>query len=54
MDFTRPDGIDPNLLNHAIWYADTGFRKPYPGESRVLLPAEVAGVANHVGGQDDD
>ena len=43
MDFTHPDAIDDRLLNHAIWYADTGFRKPYPGESRVLLPSEVHG-----------
>jgi hypothetical protein len=43
MDFTRPDGIDDQLLNHAIWYADHGFATPYPGESRVLLPTEVTG-----------
>ena len=41
MDFTHPDGIDPDLLNHAIWYAGHGFVTPYPGEQRVLLPAEV-------------
>jgi hypothetical protein len=53
MDFSRPDGIDDQLLNHAIWYADHGFRTPYPGESRVLLPAEVSRFANRVGGPED-
>ena len=41
MDFSRPDGIDPQLLNHAIWYAGHDFTTPYPGEARVLLPSEV-------------
>ena len=41
MDFSRPDGIDDQLLNHAIWYAGHDFTRPYPGESRVLLPSEV-------------
>ena len=41
MDFGRPDGIDDQLLNHAIWYAGHDFTTPYPGESRVLLPSEV-------------
>ncbi len=54
MDFTHPDAIDDQLLNHAIWYADTGFTVPYPGEPRVLLPAEVSKVTNHLpGGRDD-
>lgn len=37
----KPDVADPNLLNHAIWYSTTGFSKPYPGESRVMLPKDV-------------
>ena len=31
------------LLNRAIWYSTRGFDKPYPGDARVLLPAEVHG-----------
>lgn len=41
MDFTHPDAIDDQLLNHAIWYAGHGFTTPYPGERRVLLPEEI-------------
>jgi hypothetical protein len=33
---------DPNKLNHAIWYSATGFKHPYPGESRLLRPTEVS------------
>jgi hypothetical protein len=33
---------DPNKLNHAIWYSATGFKRPYPGESRLLHPTEVS------------
>jgi hypothetical protein len=47
MDFTRPDAIDDQLLNHAIWYAGKGFSKPYPGEDRVLSPREVGRFVNH-------
>lgn len=49
MDFSRVDAIDDRLLNHAIWYAGHHFSTPYPGESRVLLPAEVsAGPVNRM------
>jgi YVTN family beta-propeller protein len=54
MDFTHPDAIDDQLLNHAIWYADKGFTTPYPGESRVLWPSEVVvGSVNVITGRDD-
>ena len=43
MDFTREDHVDADLMNHAVWYASTGFARPYPGESRVRTPAEVSG-----------
>ncbi len=42
--FARPqkaDSQDPNLLNHAIWYATKGFNTPYPGDKRVLFPRQV-------------
>ena len=56
MDFSRPDAVDDSLLNHAVWYASTGFARPYPGDTRVLLPAEVLrGAVNHrvLGALDD-
>lgn len=36
-----PDQVDHNLLNHAIWYASTGYTRPYPGEKQVLSPTRV-------------
>jgi hypothetical protein len=36
-----PDAQDPNLLNRATWYSTRGFNVPYPGDDRVLWPAEV-------------
>jgi hypothetical protein len=35
------DIADPNLLNHAIWYTDTHYSKPFPGEKRLLYPSEL-------------
>jgi YVTN family beta-propeller protein len=35
------DLADPNLLNHAIWYTNTHFSKPFPGEKRVLYPSQL-------------
>ena len=35
------DIADPNLLNHAIWYTDTHYSKPFPGEKRLLYPNEL-------------
>ncbi len=37
----EPDIADPNLLNHAIWYATKGFSIPYPGERRVFYPKQL-------------
>jgi hypothetical protein len=37
----KPDIADPNLLNHAIWYATKGFSVPYPGESAVFFPNKL-------------
>jgi hypothetical protein len=38
----KPDIAPANLLNHAIWYVNTNFSKPYPGEKKVLYPKQLA------------
>jgi hypothetical protein len=38
---TPPDQADWNVLDHAIWYATKGYGTPYPGDQKVLTPAEV-------------
>lgn len=41
MNFSQPDAADEDLLNRAIWYSTTGFKRPYPGDKRVLSPRQV-------------
>lgn len=41
-----PDKVDANMMNHVTWYSTKGFDTPYPGESKVLTPDEVAAQAN--------
>jgi YVTN family beta-propeller protein len=38
---TPPDQANWNVLDHAIWYATKGYGTPYPGELKVLTPAQV-------------
>ena len=37
---TRPDSEDPDTVNHLNWYLSTGFKRPYPGESKVRPPSD--------------
>jgi hypothetical protein len=37
----KADVADPNLLDHAIWYVNTKFSRPYPGQKRILYPKEI-------------
>jgi hypothetical protein len=37
---TRPDAEDPDTVNHLNWYLSTGFKRPYPGESKVRPPSD--------------
>ncbi|GAA4216421.1 bifunctional YncE family protein/alkaline phosphatase family protein [Actinocatenispora rupis] len=42
---SRPeeDMTNPAQLNRLSWYASTGWRRPYPGDTRILAPDEVPG-----------
>jgi YVTN family beta-propeller protein len=42
----KADIADPNLLDHAIWYVNTGFSKPFPGEKRILHPKQLRPVGD--------
>lgn len=37
-----PDTTNANMMNHATWYATKGFDIQYPGDDKVLTPAQVA------------
>jgi len=40
----KPDSEDPYTLNHLIWYEATGFKRPYPGETKVRPPSDFAAL----------
>ncbi|MFI9723199.1 alkaline phosphatase family protein [Streptomyces sp. NPDC052396] len=37
------DEVNPAQMNRIAWYESTGWRRPYPGDSRILGPDEVPG-----------
>jgi YVTN family beta-propeller protein len=43
-DLSAPDTANVAQSNRNLWYASTGYTKPYPGDSKVLLPNEVPGA----------
>jgi hypothetical protein len=49
---SKPDAEDPDTVNHLNWYMATGFKRPYPGESKVRPPSEFNRPAPK--GDDDD
>ena len=43
----KADSVDEDFLNHAIWYATTNYKRPYPGEAKVLAPEPFIKAAAH-------
>lgn len=41
----KADSVDENFLNHVIWYSATGWKRPYPGESKIEAPAPFVKLA---------
>ena len=52
--YDKADSVDPNFLNHVTWYATTGWKRPYPGEDKVMAPGPLVKAAMKYGGDDDD
>jgi YVTN family beta-propeller protein len=42
---TKADAVDENFLNHSIWYSATNWKRPYPGETEILMPASFVKAA---------
>nr|WP_296067448.1 alkaline phosphatase family protein [uncultured Actinoplanes sp.] len=40
----RPDFANPAQLSHVTWYESHDWSKPYPGEDRIVAPANVPGA----------
>jgi hypothetical protein len=38
----KPDSVDVDTLSHLDWYEATNFKRPYPGEKKVLWPSRFA------------
>jgi hypothetical protein len=51
---TKPDAEDPDAVNHFDWYMSTGFKRPYPGESKVRPPSDFDNRPAPKGDDDDD
>lgn len=52
--YDKPDAVDPNFLNHVIWYAATNWTRPYPGEAKVEMPGPFVKAAKKYRDDDDD
>lgn len=53
--FGKPDAVDEDFLNHAIWYSATAWKRPYPGEPKIQWPAAlVKAAARKTPGTDND
>ncbi|GCB44942.1 bifunctional YncE family protein/alkaline phosphatase family protein [Streptomyces sp. NL15-2K] len=39
-----PDFANPAQMNHFTWYQTHDWKKPYPGESKILTPDDVPGA----------
>jgi len=52
--YDKADAVDPNFLNHVIWYSTTGWARPYPGERNVQMPGPFVKAAKKFHDDDDD
>jgi len=52
--YDKADAVDPNFLNHVIWYSATAWKRPYPGENKVLPPGPFVKAAKKYRADDDD
>lgn len=52
--YDKADSVDPNFLNHVIWYSTTAWTRPYPGEDKVLMPGSFVKAAKKYRDDDDD
>jgi YVTN family beta-propeller protein len=50
--YQKPDSENPDVVNHLDWYEATGFKVPYPGETKVL-PASAFKKAVTIRDDDD-
>ena len=49
----KADAVDPVFLNHVIWYSATDWKRPYPGENKLLAPGPFVKAAKKYRDDDD-
>lgn len=52
--YDKADAVDPNFLNHVVWYSATGWTRPYPGDLKVEMPGAFVKAAKKYHDDDDD
>lgn len=52
--YDKADAVDPNFLNHIIWYSATDWKRPYPGENKVEMPGPFVKAARKYRDDDDE
>ena len=52
--YDKADAVDPNFLNHVIWYSATDWKRAYPGENGVLMPGPFVKAAKKYRDDDDN
>ncbi|HEY3935966.1 MAG TPA: hypothetical protein VGL97_00930 [Bryobacteraceae bacterium] len=52
--YDKADSVDPNFLNHVIWYSATGWARAYPGERKIQMPGPFVRAAKKFHDEDDD
>jgi hypothetical protein len=53
-DWASEDMLNMAQGNRDVWYASNNFTKPYPGDTKVLLPDQVPGANSKPVTDDDD
>jgi len=51
--YDKADAVDPNFLNHVVWYSATGWSRPYPGEPKIEMPRVFVKAAKKYHDDDD-
>ncbi len=52
-NMAKADIVDENFLNHVIWYSATNWKRAYPGEKAMLLPAAFHNVVKPTNSDND-
>jgi hypothetical protein len=52
--YNKADSVDTNFLNHVTWYSATDWKRPYPGDTKLMMPAPFVKAAARKAREGDD